>query len=69
MSDEHVTAAEDPAPHIAIREFVLLTGLVVLVVGLLWVRTAKLVPSDPSRWICRLIASRQTEDLFVGRCS
>lgn len=48
MADKRGPAAEDAARFIAARELVLLTALVLLLVGLLWVRTVKLVPSDPA---------------------
>jgi len=48
VADERGHAAEDAARFIAARELVLLTALVLLLVGLLWVRTVELVPTDPA---------------------
>jgi hypothetical protein len=48
VADEGGPATEDAARFIAPLELVLLTALVLLLVGLLWVRTVKLVPSDPT---------------------
>src|SRR6266508_2961410 len=48
VADDRCPAAEDAARFIAPRELVLLTAFVLLLVGLLWVRTVKLVPSDPT---------------------
>ena len=45
---EHVRGARDAGPHIQVRELVPLIVLVLVLIGLLWVRTAKLVPSDPA---------------------
>ncbi len=48
MGNERGPVAEGAARPIAARGLVLLTALVLLLVGLLWVRTVKLVPSDPA---------------------
>lgn len=48
MTGEHVRGVRDTGPYIEARELVPLIGLVLMLIGLLWARTAKLVPSDPA---------------------
>jgi hypothetical protein len=48
VTGEHIRSVRDSRPHIGARELVPLTALVLVLIGLLWLRTAKLVPSDPA---------------------
>jgi hypothetical protein len=48
VTGEHVRGVRDAGSGIEARELVPLTVLVLVLIGLLWVRTAKLVPSDPA---------------------
>lgn len=47
-NDLTVCGVRETGPHIQARELVPLTILVLVLIGLLWIRTAKLVPSDPA---------------------